>query len=228
MVIADPRLPLIARGFLKATRDKDEFTLEELSESTRIPLDDVPLLLESLYEVVELENSSDLKSSRFKIFIFLAKHSQNLEDTASLLRWREFEYFTSMILSSLGFDTISSYRFRSSGRRWEIDVLGFREPIILAVDCKHMKRCYRSVLGEVVDRHKARVEAFAPTVRRSFHMIVKRWKTIRIVPIIVTLRRSGYTIIDGFPVVYISALRDFIDSALPILMLDGRLNISEA
>ncbi|MEM2740253.1 MAG: hypothetical protein QXQ29_05590 [Candidatus Bathyarchaeia archaeon] len=228
MDLDDPRLPLIARGFLKATRDKDRFTLEEVSEYTRIPLDDIPPLLESLYEAVGLEDPDDIGSSRFKIFIFLAKHSQSLEDAASLLRWREFEYFTSMILSSLGFDTVSNYRFRSFGRRWEIDVLGFREPIVVAVDCKHMRRGYRSILGRVVDKHKARVEAFAPTVRYGFRRVVEGWETIRIVPVIVTLRRSGCTIVEGFPIVYVSALRDFLDSALPILMLEGRLNVSEA
>jgi len=227
MVLDDPRLTLIAKGFLKATRDKDCFALEEISEYTRIPLEDISSLLESLYEAVGLDSLSDLGSSRFKIFIFLAKHSLSLEDAASLLRWREFESFTSMILSNLGFYTISNYRFKSLGRRWEIDVLGFRNPIVVAIDCKHMRRGYQSILSRVVDRHRARVEAFAPTIRYSFHEIVGGWKNIRIIPIIVTLKRSLYTIVDGLPVVHISALADFLDSALPIMIIEGRLNVLE-
>ncbi|MEM2504974.1 MAG: hypothetical protein QXV76_04975 [Candidatus Bathyarchaeia archaeon] len=227
MALRDLRLPLIAKGFLKVTRDKNHFTLEEISEYTRIPVDDIPILLESLYEITELDSLDDIDSSRFRVFLFLARYSQSLEDTASLLKWREFELFTSMILDSLGFDTFSNYRFKSLGRRWEIDVLGFRKPIIVAVDCKHMKRGYRSILSEAIDRHRARVEALALIVRHSFRRIIDGWDSIKLIPVIVTLRRSGYTIVEGFPIVHISALNDFLDSALPIMVLDGGLRILE-
>lgn len=227
MALIDLRLPLIAKGFLKATRDKNQFTLEEISEYTRIPVEDIPILLESLYKITELDNLDNMDSSRFRIFLFLAKYSQSLEDIASLLKWREFESFTSMILGSLGFDTFSNYRFKSLGRRWEIDILGFRKPMIVAVDCKHMKRGYRSILSEAIDRHRARVEAFALIVRRSFRRIIDGWDNIKLIPVIVTLKKSGYTIVEGFPIVHISALKDFLDSVLPIMVLEGGLRILE-
>jgi hypothetical protein len=227
MLIDDPRLPLISKGFLKATRGKDGFSFEEISEYTRIPLEDIPILLGSLYRVAGVDDPRDLRSSRFKVFIFLAASSSSLEDAASLLRWREFESFTSMILSHLGFDTVLGYRFSFPDRRWEIDVLGFREPIVVAVDCKHVRRGYSGMLGRSIGMHKARVEAFAQTLRRSFHRIVGGWRIIRVIPVIVTLKRSGYTLVDGVPVVHISALRDFIDSALPILLFEGGLTVLE-
>jgi hypothetical protein len=227
MLLGDPRLPLISKGFLKATKGKDEFSFEEISEYTRIPLEDIPILLESLYRVAGVDNPYDLRSSRFKVFTFLTESSSNLEDAASLLRWREFESFTSMILSHLGFDTVLGYRFSFSNRRWEIDVLGFREPIVVAVDCKHMRRGYSGMLSRSIRMHKARVEAFAHILRCSFHRIVDRWRIIRVIPVIVTLKRSAHTIVDGVPVVHISALRDFIDSALPILVFEGGLSVLE-
>lgn len=222
----DGRLLRVAEGLLRETRSGGSFSVEAVSEFSRIPLEDTCILLARLASLLGLDlDSSKLGfEDRFKVFLFLVRFSsKSLEDASSLLGWREFEKFSSFVLTCLGFEVFESFRFSCGGRRWEVDVLGFREPFVLALDCKCLRRGYRYTVGRAVDLHLRRVEALASTVRSRFKSLVSGWRRVLVTPILVTLKRSGFKVYRGVPVVPIGSLRGFAESDLHVLALEGRI-----
>lgn len=60
-----------------------------------------------------------------------------LRDAARVLTWQEFEDFSAECLEEAGFRTEKNVKVRGDGRRWQIDVVGLRGDLALAIDCKH-------------------------------------------------------------------------------------------
>jgi hypothetical protein len=60
-----------------------------------------------------------------------------LENASRALSWQEFEQFTEECLVESGFRAERNVRVKGDGRAWQIDVVGFRGELLLAVDCKH-------------------------------------------------------------------------------------------
>jgi len=94
----------------------------------------------------------------------------DVERVARALGWLEFEELASTILGANGYSTRTRFRFQAQGRRWEVDVLGWNPPYLLAVECKH----YGSGMGNsaarrVVEAHleKAGVLSENPQVLKG-------------------------------------------------------------
>src|SRR5260370_10328942 len=60
-----------------------------------------------------------------------------LRDAAQVLTWQEFEKFGAECLEEAGFRTERSVRVKGEGRAWQIDLVGSRGDLIIAIDCKH-------------------------------------------------------------------------------------------
>src|SRR5439155_18100133 len=60
-----------------------------------------------------------------------------LKEAAQVLTWQEFENFAERCLEEAAFRTQKSVRIKGDGRVWQIDVVGFRGELVLAIDCKH-------------------------------------------------------------------------------------------
>jgi restriction endonuclease len=56
---------------------------------------------------------------------------------AKALTWQEFERFSENCLEEAGFEAKRNVRVKGEGRAWQIDVVGFRGELVLAIDCKH-------------------------------------------------------------------------------------------
>jgi len=60
-----------------------------------------------------------------------------LKDAAQVLTWQEFEKFGAECLEEAGFRTERNVRVKGEGRAWQIDLVGSRGELIIAIDCKH-------------------------------------------------------------------------------------------
>ena len=58
-------------------------------------------------------------------------------EAARVLTWQEFERFAERCLEETGFRTEKNVRVKGEGRNWQIDVVGFHNQLVLAIDCKH-------------------------------------------------------------------------------------------
>jgi len=73
---------------------------------------------------------------RLKLAVYAVQLGADLETVSSHLQWKEFENMAAFALERNGYGVVRNLRFKHAGRRWEIDVVGFRRPMVLCVDCK--------------------------------------------------------------------------------------------
>ncbi|ABK77935.1 conserved hypothetical protein [Cenarchaeum symbiosum A] len=121
-----------------------------------------------------------------------------VEEAAELIHWRDFEGLTAEILAENGFATMRNLMLKKP--RMEIDVVGIRLGIALLIDCKHWRRTGAAALRKVVQKQ----------IGRTKHYVASTGGAVA-VPVLVTLHSEGIQMIDGAPVVPISAFQSFID-----------------
>ena len=134
------------------------------------------------------------------------------ERVARQLRWQEFESLAAQILSREGYATSNHFIFRHSGHKHEIDVLGAKAPLVLCVDCKHWHHGWApSKIKSAAKYQLLRVQSLSEvftTHGRKLH--VTGWRSVRLLPIVLTLADLSSKLIDGVPIVSILRLRDFL------------------
>jgi Holliday junction resolvase-like predicted endonuclease len=139
------------------------------------------------------------------------------ERVARELRWQEFESLTSQILSREGYATANHFVFKHSGHKYEIDVLGAKEPIVLCVDCKHWHHGWApSKIAAAVRNQLLRAQSLSEVFElyeRKHHIV--GWQSVQLLPIVLTLADLSSKLIDGVPVVSAFRLRDFLCQVSP-------------
>jgi len=133
------------------------------------------------------------------------------EVVSKALDWKEFEGLSVHALESAGFETRTRFRFVSSGRRREIDILALSEPRILCLDCKHWRRAWRSATERFVEAQIERVEALSRELPALVTKIgVSRWRQAQLLPVLLTLSDTPYRVCNRVPVVSVFRLRGFL------------------
>ncbi len=164
-------------------------------------------------------------SQRVKMAIHALQLSADFQDICSLLSWREFESIAAQALEANGYRAIRNLHFRSNTRKWEIDIIGLRKPIVLCVDCKHWRHGWRNAASlKAVEAQIERTAAFADALPNYAKKIkLEAWPAAKFIPIILSLLPGPEKFYNKVPVVPILQLRDFINVIL--LELDLLLHI---
>ncbi len=114
-----------------------------------------------------------------------------LEEVIEELSWKDFEEICAEILEVHGYcPVLRGFRFKHSGRRFEIDVVAVREWLIVCVDCKHwgIRPGRTSALKRAAEKHYERVKAFASCLSSSPPAGLKiASEEAILVPVVVTL-----------------------------------------
>jgi Holliday junction resolvase-like predicted endonuclease len=141
----------------------------------------------------------------------------DLEKTCRFLKWTEFEGVAAEALLVSGFKVLRNFRFKRKGKRWEIDVIGFREPLVVCIDCKHWRRrLSQAALIKAVEAQLQRTEAFADALPNYWMKAgLGKWKNALIVPLILSLVSGSPKFHNNVPIVSMLQLRDFINT-LPL------------
>jgi hypothetical protein len=149
---------------------------------------------------------------RLRLAVEAVRIGASIEDTASVLSWKEFESFCLKALEENGYTCYQEFRFKSpKGKRYECDVVAIMKSRILLADCKHYAGRVKG-LNSVVKKHLERVSAFSRSVSGLFRKIpeISEWKQASITPIIVTLFPENIALIDGVPIVPVFKLNQFL------------------
>ena len=141
------------------------------------------------------------------------------ERIARELRWQEFEAFADQVLARDGFATLNHFVFKDSGRRFEIDVIAAREPIVLCVDCKHWHHGWApGKIAAAARNQLLRVlhlsQAFPVRGRK---LSTGSWRSARLLPAVLTLADVCPKLIDGVPIVSALRFRSFLSEINPWL-----------
>lgn len=149
---------------------------------------------------------------RLKLALLAIQHGADLENACRYLGWKEFEDLTIVALELNNFVTHKHFRYKSALRRYEIDVLGFRKPFILSVDCKHWQRSWqRAATKKMVEAQFQRTAVLASFPLKIIKKgRIKDWKNAMLIPVVLTLSEAPFKIYMGVPVVPIFNFHSFL------------------
>lgn len=202
-------------SLLKLTKD-GSVLIKDVNKDSRIASDIVRKLLENLQneELVYLkEKTVEISSAnRLRLAVKAASFGADFERVSAFFSWQEFEGIAALALIRNGYVVAKNVRFKHAGRRWQIDVVGCRKPLVLCVDCKHWQRGLKpSALGKIVEAQVERAHALAGTLPSAELKIeCVKWNRAKFIPMILSLFPSSFKFYENVPVVPVLQLQDFL------------------
>jgi len=153
---------------------------------------------------------------RIKIAIQAVKLSADFEKICGFLDWSEFENIATAAFEANHFTVKKGFRFTGSGRRWEIDILGFKESVVACVDCKHWHHGFRGAATiKAVEAQVKRTEALANALPMLYEKIrLRKWEKAVLIPIVLSLYPSPLKFYNKTPIVPILQLQNFLSELL--------------
>jgi len=150
---------------------------------------------------------------RLKLAVYAIQLGADLESISSFLRWKEFEEMAAVALERNGFSVKKNFRFKHGGKRWEIDIVGYKKPITICIDCKHWHHgMHPSALKKIAEEQTERTLAFAESLTSlSSKIECATWKRVKIVPAVLSLVTARFKFYDNVPIVAVLQLQDFLN-----------------
>jgi len=190
-----------------------------LSRTARVPsqVTDEALKRFSDEELIRLDDRTveTSLSQRVKIAIRALEFGADFERVCSFVSWQEFESIASMAFEANNFMVERRVRFTWANRKWEIDVLGCKEPVIVCVDCKHWHHGWgRSAITKTVEAQIERTRTLTETLHSNLVMPKKLgltiWKQGILIPLILSLIPGPFKFYKKTPIVPILQLQNFL------------------
>jgi hypothetical protein len=155
--------------------------------------------------------------ARLKLAVKAAELGIDLGRISDFLSWQEFEAMAALALDLNGYIARKNVRFKHGERRWEIDVVGCRKPLVLCIDCKHWQHGMQpSTLSKMAQDQVQRAEEFAQSLPiKKLNLPCTSWTKAKFVPVILSLVAFNPKYSNGIPVVPVLQLQDFV-SQLPL------------
>jgi len=161
---------------------------------------------------IEIENQN-----RIKLAIKATTLGADIQHISTLMHWQEFEELTATALKYNGYSIHNNIRFKHENRRYEIDVVGCRKPIVICIDCKHWAHTITtSALQKIVEQQTQRTKALANTLPNTkLNLECIQWEKAKFIPTVLSLMPNAYKFYYQVPIVPIFSLQDFINQ-LPL------------
>lgn len=209
-------------SLLKVT-EKGPAELNSVNLDARLPQSLTSTLIAKLQNenLIYLENNKihvDAES-RLKLAVKAIQLGADIERVSTYLHWQEFEAMAALALELNGYTTKRNVHFTHEKKRWEIDVVGCRKPIVVCIDCKHWHHgMHPSTLSKMSLSQAQRAADFAEYIAcapRDFPCT--KWDQAKFVPIMLSLISFTDRFCECIPVVPVLQMQDFINQ-LPLNM----------
>jgi Holliday junction resolvase-like predicted endonuclease len=171
----------------------------------KLQSDGLIYLHESILEVTSVQ--------RLRLAVRALESGGDLERVSGFLQWKEFEGIAAVAFESNGYTVVRNLHFKHSGRRWEIDIVGWKSPIVVCLDCKHWQHgLQRSAAEKIAEQQTERTRALVmslpnPAVKIEFLSC----GTAKFVPAVLSLTFDKFKFYKGVPVVPVLQLQDFLN-----------------
>jgi len=188
-----------------------------LSRDAGIPTEIAQEMLEKFRQKGLIEYGNNVAEAspkqRVNIAIQAIKLGADLVKVGRFLEWLEFENITAEAFEANRFSVQRRFRFNWTGRRWEIDVLACREPLVVCLDCKRWRRGWgRSAIAKAVEAQMERTKALAAASTMLQKKIpIDNWRKAVFTPAVASLVAGPLKFHRNAPVVPIMQLQNFID-----------------
>ena len=197
---------------LKQTKGDESLRTSEIAERARTTSEQVTLVLGPLLELEDPTGVRLTNSARFRLAFEAVRHG-GLQQVARALTWQEFEAFTEECLQTVGYETQKGLFVKDDSRRWQIDVVAKKSPMILAIDCKHWESPgYESKLSKAAEHQTLALQAFIQQITERGQ--VGREELLAL-PMILTLYEPRARILGGAVAVSIEQFADFLERLSP-------------
>ncbi|MEM3692843.1 MAG: hypothetical protein QXI39_02325 [Candidatus Bathyarchaeia archaeon] len=135
----------------------------------------------------------------------------DVEELGRLIGWLDFEALIEKSLEAYGYEAIHSFRFEDGKRRWEVDLIALRNPLLLCIDCKHLVRRPGSSLKKGAEHNINRARSLGEILGSLEEKLsLQSWRRVLILPLIVSLLEPPFEEYKGCPIVPILRLRNFL------------------
>ncbi|MQY82636.1 hypothetical protein GH157_02960 [archaeon] len=160
----------------------------------------------------ELGNITASLNQRLELAIKAVQAGGDLERVSRALGWLEFEEIVARIFEENGYDVKRRFRFQADGRRWEIDILATRRPLIVCAECKHWaKGLGNTTARRIAEIHLEKVETLSRSVRGlKGRMGIEGWGQATMIPMTLSLQPARERIYRRIPVVSVYGLPGFL------------------
>ena len=150
--------------------------------------------------------------NRLKIALKAANLGADIQEISHHLRWQEFEAIAAIALKANGYTVTNNVRFKHGNKRWEIDVVGCRKPIVVCIDCKHWQHSIaHATLRKIVEAQIERTHALSEVLPNpKLRLECIQWEKAKFIPAILALCPSAFKFYYEVPVVPVFSLQDFI------------------
>ncbi|MEM2094645.1 MAG: restriction endonuclease [Candidatus Bathyarchaeia archaeon] len=152
-------------------------------------------------------------SPELELSLKLLEKGFDVEEICKFVGWRGFEEMVEYILRHYGYSTFKHFRFGCTGRRYEVDIIALRRPIMLSVECKRWRKSWQaSSIRRVVEAHQVRTWHLSECLAdyRS-SLAIQGWDHVVLYPVLLMMGETPSRIEKGIPVVPIHRVRDFLD-----------------
>ncbi len=151
-------------------------------------------------------------SQRMELATRAVKAGTDFERVGRALGWLEFEEMVAYVFEENGYRVSKRFRFMADGRRWEIDVLALRRPLVVCAECKHWSRGLGNMTARrIVETHLEKVRVLSENVGNlGSRLRLEGWNKATVVPIALSLQPARNKIYRRIPVVSIFELPNFI------------------
>lgn len=199
----------------------DSIRKDSIQKDSRIPMQ---VLNRDLSELsgsdLIRENDGSIEvspSQRIRIAFLAIRTGADFKQVCALLSWREFEKIAADAFELNGYQVLTNFHFKHASRRWEIDIVALKKPLIICVDCKHWKHGWRKAAAvKAAEAQTDRTEAFAQALPSYRHKVkLEKWQTARLIPMILSLEAGPVKFYSGVPIVPVLQLQDLINE-LPV------------
>jgi Holliday junction resolvase-like predicted endonuclease len=206
-------------SILKLTRD-GPISNKLVNKDAKIPQQIAEKLLRKLQNgglIYVQKNIVEANSlQRLRLAVHAIHSGADIENVSSFLQWQEFENIAAVAFEQNGYSVTKNLRFKQDKRRWEMDIVGCRKPIVICVDCKHWHRgLHPSALKRIVEEQVERTSALAESMPSLAGKIeCASWDNMKLIPAVLSLVTGRFKFYDSVPIVAVLQLQDFL-SQLP-------------
>ncbi|MCX8170670.1 MAG: hypothetical protein N3E47_01680 [Candidatus Bathyarchaeota archaeon] len=213
----------ILLAVLKETVDLNPIRIEDVSGAAHVPRDMAKNILREFSKdgLLKIDDGTITVNGvqRLKIALKAAELGSDVERVARLLTWVEFEKFSRVSFEENGFAVKTNFRFTWLKKRWEIDLIGIKKPLVISVDCKHWRRKWSGAASlRAVEKQIERTRSLAEASRYLMGDIgIRGWRYAFFVPAVLSLFPSQYKFHERTPIVPILSLNDFLQNVIVYL-----------
>jgi hypothetical protein len=196
---------------LDKTKDKP-LMKEDLKDILRVTADRI----DSLLGREEINLKGDLISlnlnQRIKLAVKAIRAGADFERVSKALGWLEFEELVAYTFEENGYAVSKRFRFQADARRWEIDVLAKRRPLVICAECKHWaKGLGNTTARKIVETHLEKVRVLSENALKLLERLkLTNWNNAVFIPVALSLQPARYKIYRRIPVVSVFELPRFI------------------